>query len=888
MRFRRIEIRDYRKLKRLVLPHLPDGMTVICGDNEEGKSTLLQALRAALFVRHDSKSSLVQSFLPYASDVRPEIRIDLEREGQMYSLVKSFWQKGSVELRGPNRQHLTGSVAEEELAKLLGVNPPVKASLDPEYQGTCGFLWLSQGDSYLPHQPTEAVIRDVHAALDEEAEVLLTGKVSRSLRAQYQEEVGQFFTKKRGKPRDELREAEENVAKLTETRRLLLDSRREHDTWVDELGRVRDDLRRLNEDEQLAARQADLLTAEKRLVWLTAIEQELAKKRQTLDILKQRLEQQRERVEQRAKLREELAQADQELTSLGVLVLQQRTAFEQGKQDFQQIEERRNTQEQIVRKAEQEKQSVRKQVEKAGCLLKRKQIDSQLAEVERLLVQKMEVNAALDRCAVGEKELGVLRELDKVVLEKQIALEAVATTLFFEGIPADGVCVNGEKVTTVTVEQLVIDRTEITFGNGCKLIVTPGRTSAAKLRNDLLVSRQKFADALFHFGVKDLAGAQEEAEQRAKLLLERAEIEKQIAILSPHEGPSLAERRSILVRQMELLAEVEWPTKKMEELETLLLEKEDTLRKLQLERTRCENMARVAAGQLEDLRAELAQSNGRREQEQKHVDSLKARLVREVMHADDDALAQIQDEIQKAVIKQKTEVDSLAWDIAETEPERLRLRVEQGRAMVQRLGEERNRLKTKEEELVAVLQSHGHRVLTEELEQTEKKLVFAKAEYDQLQRKAKALNLLFTSLDTQTRLSKEKYLDPLVNLCESYFAAMFLSTEVAFDQETLRILSLKRKEIDEPLPSLSIGTREQIAVCLRLAMADLWATRGQAPPIVLDDALTHSDDSRLERMLGILRQAGKRHQIIVLTCHERAFLPSGAKLLRLSEHLSAA
>jgi hypothetical protein len=44
---------------------------VIAGDNEDGKSTLLLALRAALFVKHKISAGVSEELLPFGSKVRP-------------------------------------------------------------------------------------------------------------------------------------------------------------------------------------------------------------------------------------------------------------------------------------------------------------------------------------------------------------------------------------------------------------------------------------------------------------------------------------------------------------------------------------------------------------------------------------------------------------------------------------------------------------------------------------------------------------------------------------------------------------------------------------------------------------------------------------------------
>jgi DNA repair exonuclease SbcCD ATPase subunit len=86
---------------------------------------------------------------------------------------------------------------------------------------------------------------------------------------------------------------------------------------------------------------------------------------------------------------------------------------------------------------------------------------------------------------------------------------------------------------------------------------------------------------------------------------------------------------------------------------------------------------------------------------------------------------------------------------------------------------------------------------------------------------------------------------------------------------------------------LSVGTREQLALLLRLAVAELLKL-----PLVLDDHLTHTDPARASWFRQTLRAAAHDTQIVVLTCHpdvylddsdrpkERAFQDRAAGLLR--------
>lgn len=68
---------------------------------------------------------------------------------------------------------------------------------------------------------------------------------------------------------------------------------------------------------------------------------------------------------------------------------------------------------------------------------------------------------------------------------------------------------------------------------------------------------------------------------------------------------------------------------------------------------------------------------------------------------------------------------------------------------------------------------------------------------------------------------------------------------------------------------LSSGTREQLFLALRLALAGSYARRGVELPLVLDDVLVNFDAARSKSAAHVLRDFAKRgHQILVFTCHE--------------------
>jgi len=72
-----------------------------------------------------------------------------------------------------------------------------------------------------------------------------------------------------------------------------------------------------------------------------------------------------------------------------------------------------------------------------------------------------------------------------------------------------------------------------------------------------------------------------------------------------------------------------------------------------------------------------------------------------------------------------------------------------------------------------------------------------------------------------------------------------------------------------PVEVLSRGTREQLFLSLRLALAGGYARAGAALPLVLDDVLVNFDAARAKAAARVLRDfAAEGHQLLVFTCHE--------------------
>ena len=122
MKLRRIELEQVRKFEeRVVVEGIGDGLNLIVGANEAGKTTLLAALEAGLFRKHTS--SKARELRHHRHETAPRVALDFELNGHPLRLEKRFLQRPQATLRVGDTV-LTGDAAEQAFqARLSGAGP---------------------------------------------------------------------------------------------------------------------------------------------------------------------------------------------------------------------------------------------------------------------------------------------------------------------------------------------------------------------------------------------------------------------------------------------------------------------------------------------------------------------------------------------------------------------------------------------------------------------------------------------------------------------------------------------------------------------------------------------------------------------------------------------
>ncbi|WP_136686028.1 AAA family ATPase [Falsirhodobacter xinxiangensis] len=202
------------------------------------------------------------------------------------------------------------------------------------------------------------------------------------------------------------------------------------------------------------------------------------------------------------------------------------------------------------------------------------------------------------------------------------------------------------------------------------------------------------------------------------------------------------------------------------------------------------------------------------------------------------------------------------------------------RSVVQQAAKMRETLQNELSTLNGSINAQAEEGVEEELDEVRGRLATAAARAGRYAAEVQALTRLRDTLDASRREARDAYFGPVLRELEPLLSVLHPGAALAIDDQTLLPKALTRGGQEESLDILSGGTREQVAVLTRLAFARLFARSGTSVPVILDDALVHSDDDRIEAMFTALHRVAKDQQIIVLTCRQRAFAALGGDRVR--------
>src|SRR5688500_15333929 len=112
MRLHSVKLSNYRVHRELEVAFEPQ-RTLIGGPNEAGKSTLVEAVHRALFLKAKGNTEYHRAMTSNHGG-QPEVEVTFEVGGRVYTAKKKFGSSGTITLTRPSAASIAGEQAEAE------------------------------------------------------------------------------------------------------------------------------------------------------------------------------------------------------------------------------------------------------------------------------------------------------------------------------------------------------------------------------------------------------------------------------------------------------------------------------------------------------------------------------------------------------------------------------------------------------------------------------------------------------------------------------------------------------------------------------------------------------------------------------------------------------
>ncbi len=891
MKLRSLALNQFKKFTSpMRLDGIDDGLNVVVGPNEMGKSTLLDALRAALFEKYSSKAQPITALQNGRNQAGPVVELAFVLDDGLYRVTKRFIKKPYARLSCPDGRTLEGDAAEDTLRKLLGFDEPGKTGAKAETLGMWNVLWVQQGQSFgVPDLP-ESARSNLHSALESEVGTVLGGRRGRALPQAIEKQLSELVTSN-SRPRGAYKDLIEHTDDLQDELEGLRTRRQELSKTLDDLEEAQEMLARLSGGDRDEADNKELAEARKRHSQLAELEARIKAAASDLELKKRNLEQVEQVQTERSRLRVKITSEEQVLETARKRLDEVRQQEKAARSQLDALRAGVREAEAGVTKADEAVSQQRRTIGAVERQARIRELEGRCEKAQTAEKRQREAQQGAAAILVTDEVIEGIRGAAKGLETVESRLSAAATRIIFNMAPEglSGIEIDGQPLTPEQPSVQAVEPTMIAIPDRGRITIEPAIKDRDKLLGQQRETKARLKDALQAGGAKTVNDAEDQYTKRQKLLqgveLARQEADLHAPSTDDHDAgaQALADHieglRQILTREMAELDMEELPAH--QETDTALRAAQE-----QAEEARgAVDTARAALSGPEDtlgeLQTELGTVKTRYDDGKERLEKLRGQLADAEVESSDDQLQANIDAARTELSEQETTVADLqAQRTDETVPQ-LEARVARLEKAIQDRRDKRGNLKEK----IAGLRSHVEALegagLDEAIQQKTRELELYEEERRHSEREVQVLSLLLSTLRVAEQDAKERYLSPVLNRVRPYLQLLFPGAEITID-ENLHIVGVVREAgYEEAFHHLSMGTQEQIAVLIRLAFAEMLVEQGHPATVILDDALVFSDDRRMSRMFDILNMAARNVQVVIFTCREQLFEELGGRQLSL-------
>jgi DNA repair exonuclease SbcCD ATPase subunit len=887
VKIRWVQATNFRKFVGTVRVNgIGDGINLLVGHNEMGKSTLMEAINGVVFEKAKAQTKETRGFRHFSNRTVPEVSLGFDLDGKTWALKKRFaGPAGKAFLRNSDGRRYEDEEAEAELQRLLGFNVSGRNT----ERGIWGTFWVRQGHSFGDPSLDERARQTIHGCLEAQVGAVAGGlrgqRIPRAIEGALAELVSSRGPRGRYKvTSDQLAAAGVKVVELEAKRDQLF-------AEMERLARLKRELRHLNEDwngeensRQTGAARQNRAAAERKTEEIKTALSDAA-------LATERAERARADVEMRAGLVTEIEQGERSVQELRYKVeiaerVKDRAAGSLAEREraLRALAER----ERQAAEAGRELRSIR-DVVLLGAELDRYEAVVNLAQEKQKAAERL--GEQIGRMAATATAISTIEKAEVELSAATAALNAVATivALSIEESAIECVTLDGKSIDATDVTHKVVEDIVIGVAGIGDITIRPQVKGREAILKTVDSAKGALQAALEAAGVPSPAAARAAAAQRRELEHQLEGLRNEIEHLAPGDTKSyLAPGLNALKIKMEELR-----GRRDAEMTGLALDAlpersavESEIRKNTAEAEQLAADVEAADAGLEGLRQAVEEAREEFEalrrklaSEQRDLETKEAALAVGRSRAGDGVLEVQADGLERTAAELQGLVTRLEQSRGET--------IEEIDCQIRRL-ENAARLHQDESTRLGMEIAKTSGIITaSEGDGVDEALDTARAEQSHLnaqvrnyEQEVTVLELLRDTLRSAEIEAKARYLAPVITRVEPYLKMLLPATDLMLDED-LHITGLRRNGLEEVFARLSDGTQEQIAVLTRLGFAELLLDQGRPATVILDDALVFSDDDRIERMFDIMTRAAGRMQIIILTCRKRLFTRLGAPMVRI-------
>ncbi|MCY4379472.1 MAG: AAA family ATPase [Candidatus Dadabacteria bacterium] len=903
MKLRSLAVNQFKKFTSpMRLDNINDGLNIVVGPNEMGKSTLLDALRAVLFEKYDSKAKPVKDLQNDRNRAAPVVELAFELNEGIYRIRKRFVKRPYARLECPDGRILEGDVAEDELRKLLSLGKPGPRGAQSETLGMWNVLWVKQGKSFgVPDLP-ESARGNLHSALESEVGTVLGGRRGRQLPQAIEKQLSELVTSRTNNPRGQYKNLLEKEASLNEEIERLEERQAELSDTLAHLDEAQERLRLLSLEDCDKTDAEEIERARERLGSLEQLESRIKAAEKELELRKFKLEKAENEEKERRELKNDIEEKETDLKEA-------RKRHEEVQKEEKECRQRIEELHSAVRAAEADVTSAEESVLQKELVLEVVRLKGQIEELETHFekAQKAEERQrTVERDAVAimvtEDLIERIRAADKELEKATSRLSAVATTITFDMDPKrlGDIEVEGESLANDHSSIQAVSPVTIRIPEYGRITVDPAVKNRSELLSHQNEAKTELKEALRKAGVESPEEAQSRYDEKERLLRDADLARKEAELHSPATDDHGAGAQALgsYIESLSLIFKAKTDKLNLSQLpnlkesETIL---DSTKKRAADARHVLDNARAKLSGPDEELgrlKIELGTSNERYESVKKDIHRLQGKL-REAEEQRSDNQLQTNIKTSRTLLSEQEEIlTELGAKREDDSLERLQVRIDRLEKAISDRREKRSNLEVEIGRLKSHIEVSEGTGLDEAIQQKNRELELCQEEIRRSKREVDVLTLLLSALRDAEREAKERYMSPVVNRLRPYLQYLFPGADITID-ENLEITGvLRERGYEEPFHHLSMGTQEQIAVLVRLAFAEMLVEQGQPATVVLDDALVFSDDHRMKNMFDILNISAKNIQVLIFTCREQLFEGIGGHRLSMetenSEELMSA